>query len=133
MVKLNKRHVELREKNELFMCIVFFQSGWGKGFIWYYLGVTLSFISSKFYEISSQRRCTFSFHQNKDIFTKKLNFIKPLLLSLIKVLQYKMIQKANSISVRSPLPVFFPVTSTNVRISPKNFLAFTFNPFATLL
>ena len=44
-----------------------------------------------------------------------------------------MIQKANSISVRSPLPVFFPVTSTNVRISPKNFLTFTFNPFATLL
>ena len=133
MVKLNKRHVELREKNELFMCIVFFQSGWGKGFIWYYLGVTLSFISSKFYEISSQRRCTFSFHQNKDIFTKKLNFVKPLLLSLIKALQYKMIQKANSISVRSSLPVFFPVTSTSVRISPKNFLAFASNPFATLL
>ena len=133
MVKLNKRHVELREKNELFMCIVFFQSGWGKGFIWYYLGVTLSLISSKFYEISSQKRCTFSFHQNKDIFTKKLNFVKPLLLSLIKALQYKMIQKANSISVRSSLPVFFPATSTNVRISPKNFLAFASNPFATLL
>ena len=44
-----------------------------------------------------------------------------------------MIQKANSISVRSSLPVFFPATSTNVRISPKNFLAFASNPFTTLL
>ena len=74
MVKLNKRHVELREKNKLFMCIVFFYSGWSKRFIWYYLGVTLSLISSKFYEISLQRRYTFNFPQNKDIFTKKLNF-----------------------------------------------------------
>ena len=27
---------------------------------------------------------------------------------------------------------FSPVTSTNVEISPKNFLIFSFNPFATL-
>ena len=31
------------------------------------------------------------------------------------------------------LPVFFPVTSTNVGISPKNFLTFSFNPFARLV
>ena len=28
---------------------------------------------------------------------------------------------------------FFPVTSTNVEINPKNFLTFSFNPFATVL
>ena len=28
---------------------------------------------------------------------------------------------------------FSPVTSTNVRISPQNFLIFSFNPFATLI
>ena len=34
-----------------------------------------------------------------------------------------------------PLPrtSFFPVTSTNVGISPQNFLTFSFNPFATLV
>ena len=33
---------------------------------------------------------------------------------------------------RPSLPVFFPVISTNVGISPQNFLTFNFNPFATL-
>ena len=33
---------------------------------------------------------------------------------------------------KRPLYHFFPVTSTNVEISPKNFLPFSFNPFATL-
>ena len=28
---------------------------------------------------------------------------------------------------------FFPVTFTNVGISPQNFLTFSFNPFATLV
>ena len=28
---------------------------------------------------------------------------------------------------------FFPITSANERISSKNFLTFTFNPFATLV
>ena len=32
---------------------------------------------------------------------------------------------------RVPPTSFSPVTSTNVRISPKNFLTFSFNPFAT--
>ena len=32
-----------------------------------------------------------------------------------------------------PPTSFFPVTSTNVGISPKNFLTFNFNPFATLV
>ena len=31
------------------------------------------------------------------------------------------------------LTSFFPVTSTNVGISPKNFLPFSFNSFATLV
>ena len=31
------------------------------------------------------------------------------------------------------LPVFSSVTSTNVGISPQNFLTFSFNPFATLV
>ena len=33
-----------------------------------------------------------------------------------------------------PAPTSFsPVTSTNVEISPKNILTFSFNPFATLV
>ena len=32
-----------------------------------------------------------------------------------------------------PLTNFPPVTSTNVRISPQNFLTFSFNPFASLV
>ena len=42
----------------------------GEGFFWYYLGLTVCLISFKFFEISSQRLCTFNFHQNKNIFTK---------------------------------------------------------------
>ena len=34
---------------------------------------------------------------------------------------------------KRPATSFFPVTSTNVRISPYNFLTFSFNPFATLV
>ena len=34
---------------------------------------------------------------------------------------------------RPPATSFFPVTFTNVRFSPKNFLNFSFNPFATLV
>ena len=33
----------------------------------------------------------------------------------------------------SPLTSFLPVTSTNVRISPQNFLTFSFDPFVTLV
>ena len=32
-----------------------------------------------------------------------------------------------------PRTSFSPVTSTNVEISPQNFLTFSFNPFATLV
>ena len=32
-----------------------------------------------------------------------------------------------------PLPLFFFATSTNVGISPQNFLTFSFNPFTTLV
>ena len=31
------------------------------------------------------------------------------------------------------LPVFFSVTSTNVGISPQNFMTFSFYPFGTLV
>ena len=35
---------------------------------------------------------------------------------------------------KAPPPTHFsPVTSTNVGISPKDFLTFSFNPFATLV
>ena len=34
---------------------------------------------------------------------------------------------------KDPPTNFFLVTSTNVGTSPKNFLTFTFNPFATLV
>ena len=33
----------------------------------------------------------------------------------------------------SPSTSFSPVTSTNVRFGPQNFLTFSFNPFATLV
>ena len=34
---------------------------------------------------------------------------------------------------KEPPDSFFPVTSTNVRISPQNFLTFSFNPFENLV
>ena len=34
---------------------------------------------------------------------------------------------------KDPPSRFSPVTSTNLRISPKDFLAFSFDPFATLV
>ena len=34
---------------------------------------------------------------------------------------------------KAPSTSFFPVTSTNVGISPQNFLTFSFNPFSTLV
>ena len=34
---------------------------------------------------------------------------------------------------KAPPTSFSPVTSTNVGISPQDFLIFTFNPFVTLL
>ena len=34
---------------------------------------------------------------------------------------------------KGPPTRFYPVTSTNVGITPKDFLIFSFNPFATLL
>ena len=33
---------------------------------------------------------------------------------------------------KDPLNSYLPVTSTNVGISPQNFLPFSFNPFPTL-
>ena len=33
----------------------------------------------------------------------------------------------------SPLTSFFPVSSTNVEISPQNFSTFSFNPFSPLV
>ena len=34
---------------------------------------------------------------------------------------------------KRPPTIFAPVTSTNVGVSPQNCLAFSFNPFATLV
>ena len=80
-------------RKKLFMYIALFYTGRGKGFFWYYLGLTVCLISFKFFEISSQRLCTLNFHQNKNIFTKQIVFLSNLLFSLIKLLHYKMIPK----------------------------------------
>ena len=50
----------------------------------------------------------------------KEEFIHELLLTLLR-------------GKKGPPTSFFPVTSTNVGISPQNFLTFSFNPFATLV
>ena len=50
----------------------------------------------------------------------KEEFIHELLLTLLR-------------RKKGPPTSFFPVTSTNVGISPQNFLTFSFNPFATLV
>ena len=39
----------------------------------------------------------------------------------------------DGVGQKGPPTSFFPVTSTNVRIGPQNFLTFSFNPFATLV
>ena len=100
MVKWNKHHVELWGERTFYEYCVFY-SGRGKEFTWYYLGLTVSSISLKFFEISSQGLYTFNFHQNKNIFTKQIIFLSNLLFSLIKVLQYKMILKTYSISINN--------------------------------
>ena len=88
--------------NKGLLCIMFFYSGWGKEFIWYYLGLTLSLVSFTFFEISSQGKCTFNFHPNKNIFDQQFLFLSNLLFSLIKkVLQYKMIQKTDSMLINN--------------------------------
>ena len=73
-------------------------SGMGKGSIWDYLGLNVKFnIFLSFSKLSSQRLCTFNFHQKIYIFTKQIIFLSDLLFSLIKVLQHKMIPTAHSI------------------------------------
>ena len=86
-------------RKDFYMCITFFYSERGKEFIWYYLQLTVSLISFKLFEISSQRLCTFNFHQNKNVFPEQIIFLSKLLFSLIKVLRYKMILKTYSISI----------------------------------
>ena len=69
-------------RKELFMRIGFFNSEMVKGFIWYYLGLTVSLTFFKFFEISPQRLYTFNFHQNKNIFSKtNYIFIKSFIFS----------------------------------------------------
>ena len=81
---------------------MFFHSGWCKKFIWYYLdclGLTLNLISFKIFEISSQRQYIFNSHQDKRNIQSTI-FISISFL-LIKVLQNKMIQKTNSVSINN--------------------------------
>ena len=81
---------------------MFFHSGWCKEFIWYYLdclGLTLNLISFKIFEISSQRQYIFNSHQDKRNIQSTI-FISISFL-LIKVLQNKMIQKTNSVSINN--------------------------------
>ena len=39
----------------------------------------------------------------------------------------------DGVGAKRPPSSFSPVTSTNVGLSPQNFLTFSFNPFATLV
>ena len=54
-------------------------------------------------------------------------------LSVIKYTFFNPILDGGSGQKATPLSSFPPVTSTKVRISPQNFLTFSFNPFATLV
>ena len=95
MRKLNAEEDEIRQK-----CTELEAHTIGRLAIWYYLGLTLSLKSFKFFEISSKRQATFNFHQNKSIFNQQILFSPNLLFSLYKkVLQYKMTQKTNSILI----------------------------------
>ena len=42
-------------------------------------------------------------------------------------------QDKEKVRHKDPRTSFFPVPSTNVGISPQNFLTFSFNPFGTLV
>ena len=53
-------------------------------------------------------------------------FFSPLFCLPAKILKHPLAK-------RPPPTSFSPVTSTNVRFGPKNFLTFSFNPFATLV
>ena len=49
------------------------------------------------------------------------------------IILYIRLYTRSSWSKTVPPISFSPVTSTNVRISPKNFLTFDFDPFATIM
>ena len=62
--------------------------------------------------------------------------LKKLFTDVIKTLMLEILATFNPIQDRgkkAPLASCSTVTSTNVEISPQNFLTFSFNPFATLM
>ena len=54
----------IAEKRRLCLDTVFFHLGLGKGFIWFYLGLTLDCFSYNFLKFLPQRYCTFNFSEN---------------------------------------------------------------------
>ena len=59
-----------------------------------------------------------------------------ILLLAIQELKYSILHKDfNFLSLQNNIVLcyFSPVTSSNVGVSPQNFLAYSFNPFATLV
>ena len=53
--------------------------------------------------------------------------------SMLAGLKFNPIQDGGEQKWPPPPTSFSPVTSTNVGIRPKNFLTFSYNPFATLM
>ena len=58
---------------------------------------------------------------------------KVLILNFYSAVNVNHIQEGGGGGPKGPPIRFSPVTSANVGISPKNFLTFSFNPFATLV
>ena len=83
------------------MDTVFFHLGLGKGFIWFYLGLTLDCFSYNFLKFLPQRYCTFNFSENKNIFNRYIKFLSSLIFSLIRTFKIKITQKSKFISINN--------------------------------
>ena len=68
----------------------------------------------------------FTVYKSLDFFNK-INFVSG------EKKYFNPIQDGEGRANPPPLYQFFPLTSTNVEISPRNILTFSFNPFATLV
>ena len=89
------------EKRILCLDTVFFHLGLGKGFIWFYLGLTLDCFSYNFLKFLPQRYCTFNFSENKNIFNRYIKFLSSLIFSLIITFKIKITQKSKFISINN--------------------------------
>ena len=77
------------------------------------------------------RQNDFLWHVYQKQSTKSNFFIQSIFI-LKKCFHFNPIQDGGG-GQKAPLPVFSPVTSTNVEIRPQNFLTFSFNPFDRLV